>query len=232
MSLFSSSSFFSSESEQKMEAALLKFLQEAKEAGTSASLTFTTCAGNMKAKLEVELHPPTVPAGSTPTPAATTPAPGGGRRHRRRRRHRGPAAIAKSKARASAHQASLATLPPPPPPPPPASTQRLIKVVPRKPGSRLSFCQLDGEGGGEVECEEDRDSLPSPPPASPPCISYCNTAEDHCADCGMCLELCPVHSGCTCDSEEEVEKRYCDICYCSTNVRHTWDSPYIPMFIT
>ena len=81
-----------------MEAALLKILQEAKEAGTSASLTFTTCAGNMKAKLEVELHPATVPAGSTPTPAATTPAPGGGRRHRRRRRHRGPAAIACSKA--------------------------------------------------------------------------------------------------------------------------------------
>ena len=75
-----------------MEAALLKILQEAKEAGTSASLTFTTCAGNMKAKLEVELHPATVPAGSTPTPAA----PGEDRRHRRR--HRGPAVIACSKA--------------------------------------------------------------------------------------------------------------------------------------
>ena len=61
-----------------MEAALLKILQEAKEAGTS------TCAGIMKAKLEVELHPATAPADSTPTPAATTPAPGGGRRHRRR----------------------------------------------------------------------------------------------------------------------------------------------------
>ena len=67
-----------------MEAALLKVLQEAKEAGTTASLTLTTCAGNMKAKLEVELHPATVPAGSTSTPAATTPAPGGDRRCRRR----------------------------------------------------------------------------------------------------------------------------------------------------
>ena len=86
-----------------MEAALLKILQEAKEAGTSASLTFTTCAGNMKAKLEVELHPATVPAGSTSTPAATTPAPGGDRRHRRRRRHRGPAAVAHSHAQAAAH---------------------------------------------------------------------------------------------------------------------------------
>ena len=83
----------------------------------------------------------------------------------------------------------------PTPPPPTASTQRLIKVVPRKPGSRLSFCQLDGEGGGEVECEEDRDSPPYPPPASPPCVSYCNTAKDHCANCGMCIGLCPDQSG-------------------------------------
>ena len=135
----------------------MKILQEAKEAGTSASLTFTTCAGNMKAKLEVELHPATVPAGSTPTPAATTPAPGGGRRHRRRRRHRGPAAIAKSKARASAHQASLAMPFPPPPPPPPTSTQRLVKVVPRKTGHQPSFWQLDGEGGSEEDDEEDDD---------------------------------------------------------------------------
>ena len=135
----------------------MKILQEAKEAGTSASLTFTTCAGNMKAKLEVELHPATVPAGSTPTPAATTPARGGGRRHRRRRRHRGPASIAKSKARASAHQASLAMPFPPPPPPPPTSTQRLVKVVPRKTGHQPSFWQLDGEGGSEEDDEEDDD---------------------------------------------------------------------------
>ena len=134
----------------------MKILQEAKEAGTSASLTFTTCEGNIKAKLEFELYPATVPAGSTSTPAATTPAPGGDRRHRRRRRHRGPAALAKSKARAKAHQASLALPFPPPPPPPPTSAQRLVKVIPRKTGFQPSFWQLDGEGDSEVDEEEER----------------------------------------------------------------------------
>ena len=91
----------------------------------------------------------------------------------------------------------------------------------------LSFCQLDGEGGGEVECVEDGDPPPSPPPTSPPCFSHCNTAEDHCEDCGMCFVLCPDHSGCNCDTEEEeIEERSCDICRCSSNVCHAWDIPY------
>ena len=46
---------------------------------------------------------------------------------------------------------------PPPPPPPPTSTQRLVKVVPRKTGHQPSFWQLDGEGGSEEDDEEDDD---------------------------------------------------------------------------
>ena len=77
-------------------------------------------------------------------------------------RKRSRAARRKAKARAAAHQASLAaaagTVPvqvPPPPPPQPASTQRLVKVAERKAGSRPTFCQLDGEGGSEVETSEE-----------------------------------------------------------------------------
>ena len=50
--------FFCSDSEHKMEGELLKWLRQTKEAGGSASLTFTTRDGKMKAKLEVELDPP------------------------------------------------------------------------------------------------------------------------------------------------------------------------------
>ena len=46
---------------------------------------------------------------------------------------------------------------PPPPPPPPTSTQRLVKVVPRKTGHQPSFWQLDGEGGSEEDDDEDDD---------------------------------------------------------------------------
>ena len=38
-----------------MEAALLELLQQAKEAGSSASLSFTTVGGITKAKFEIEL---------------------------------------------------------------------------------------------------------------------------------------------------------------------------------
>ena len=69
--------FFCSDSEHKMEGELLKLLRQTKEAGGSASLTFTTRDGKMKAKLEVELDPP-APASpsSTPPSPATAPAPG------------------------------------------------------------------------------------------------------------------------------------------------------------
>ena len=105
----------------KMEAALLELLlQHAKEAGTKASLIFTTVGGKVEAKFEVELVS-AGPATASPKPTATTTAPGGDRHQRRSRRHRGPAALAHSKARAAAHQASLAMPFPPPPLPPPTS---------------------------------------------------------------------------------------------------------------
>ena len=103
-----------------MEAALLELLQQAKKAGSSASLLFTTVGGTTKAKFEIELPS----SGASPTPAATSSVPGGERRHRRRRRHRGQAAVAKRKARAVAHQASLAMPPPPLPTLLPASLKK------------------------------------------------------------------------------------------------------------
>ena len=156
-----------------MEAVLLTLLQQAKAAGSSASLSFTTVGGTLKAKFKIDLaSTSSPPASSIPTATTTTPAPGGDRRHRRRRRHRGPAAVAHSHARAAAHQASLAavksgTAPvslPPRPPPPPSLNRRLVKVVERKVDfSRPSFSQLDGKG-----CSDD-DSFSSPPsPTAPP----------------------------------------------------------------
>ena len=204
-----------------MEAALLELLQQAKEAGSSASLSFTTVGGTTKAKFEIEL-PST---GASPTPTATSSVPGGERRHRRRRRHRGPAAVAKRKARAVAHQASLAMPPPPPPPPPPASTQRFIEVVQRKPGSRSSFSQLDGESGGEVDSEEDG----VPPPPSLVCASNCGTVDQHCWNCGRCFGLCPEHSGCTCEPEEEEEiESLSSICHCFLTVCYPDESRKYP----
>ena len=155
-----------------MEAALLNLLQQAKAAGSSASLSFTTVGGTLKAKFEIDFaSTSSPPASSIPTATTTTPAPGGDRRHRRRQRHRGPAAVAHSHARAAAHQASLAavksgTAPvslPPRPPPPPSLNRRLVKVVERKVDfSRPSFSQLDGKG-----CSDD-DSFSSPPPSTAP----------------------------------------------------------------
>ena len=60
----------SSDSEHKMEGELLKFLQQIKDDGGSASLTLTTRGGKVKAKLEVELEPP-APA----YPGSTSPSP-------------------------------------------------------------------------------------------------------------------------------------------------------------
>ena len=198
-----------------MEAALLELLQQAKEAGSSASLSFTTVGGTTKAKFEIVL-PST---GASPTPTATSSVPGG---ERRRRRHRGPAAVAKRKARAVAHQASLAM---PPPPPPPASTKRLIKVVKRKPAFRSSFSQLDGKSGGEVDSEEDG----VPPPPSLVCASNCKTMDQHCWNCGRCFGLCPEHSGCTCEPEKEEEiENLCSICHCFLSVRCPDESTKYP----
>ena len=166
-------------------------------AGGQATLTTSTEGGLLKANLDIQLGPPTAACPGAPPPhlqrqtawtpsSSSTPAPGhtgaGSRRYRRRRRHRGPAAKARSNARAAAHQASLvaakvgtAPVPPPPPPPPPPSTvsTRSVKFVGRKASLRPTFCQLDGEGGSEVESRSevrqgDASSLaPSSPPSSP-----------------------------------------------------------------
>ena len=131
--------------------------------------------------------------------------------------------MAKRKARAVAHQASLAM---PPPPPPPASTKRLIKVVKRKPAFRSSFSQLDGESGGEVDSEEDGDP---PPPESLVCASNCKAVDQHCCNCGRCFGLCPEHSGCTCEPEEEEEiENLCSICHCFLSVRCPDESTKYP----
>ena len=48
----------SSDSVEKMEAELMNILHQVKQAGGSASLTFTTTGGKFKAKLEVQLGAP------------------------------------------------------------------------------------------------------------------------------------------------------------------------------
>ena len=161
-------------------------------AGGQATLTTYTEGGLLKANLDIQLGPPTAACPGAPPPQpqrqtawtpSSSPAPGhsgaGSCRHRRRRRHRGPAAKARSNARAAAHQASLVAAkvgtapvppPPPPPPPPPTVSSRSVKFVGRKASLRPTFCQLDGEGGSEVESEsEDRQGdAPSPTSSSPP----------------------------------------------------------------
>ena len=168
-------------------------------AGGQATLTTSTKGGLLTANLDIQLGPPTAACPGAPPPhlqrqtawtsssSSPTPTPGhpgaGSRRHRRRRRHRGPAAKARSNARAASHQASLvaakvgtAPVPPPPPPPPPPSTvsTRSVKFVGRKASLRPTFCQLDGEGGSEVESESEEDRQGDAPsstsfsPSSPP----------------------------------------------------------------
>ena len=185
-----------------MEGELLKLLRQTKEAGGSASLTFTTRDGKMKAKLEVELDPP-APASpsSTPPPPTTSPAPGRGRRRRK-----GAAAKVKAKARAALHQATRAaatqpppapgdaSVPPPPPPPlpppptPTAPTARLIKVVERKASSWPTFSQLDGEGGSveESQSEVRQVDASSSASSSPPSPAFKSTY------CWACLDPHPM----------------------------------------
>ena len=199
--LLGSAIFFCSDSKHKMEDELLKLLRQTKEAGGSASLTFTTRDGKMKAKLEVELDPP-APASpsSTPPPPTTSPAPGRGRRRRK-----GAAAKVKAKARAALHQATraAATQPPPapgdasvppppppplPPPPPAAPTARRIKVVERKASSWPTFSQLDGEGGSveESQSEVRQVDASSSASSSPPSPAFKSTY------CWACLDPHPM----------------------------------------
>ena len=149
-------------------------------AGGDATFTTSTQEGKLRVNLDIQLGSATAACPGAPTlrhqrpsawtstaPTSASGHPGAGQRCHRRR-HRGPAAKARSNARAAAHQAFLATAkaspasvlapPPPPPLPPPGPTQRLVKVIERKAGSRSSFWQLDGEGGSEVEIEKESKS--------------------------------------------------------------------------
>ena len=72
--------FFCSDSEHKMEGGVLKLLRQTKEAGGSASLTFTTRNGKLKAKLEVELDPPAPASPSSTLFPITQTAPISGQR--------------------------------------------------------------------------------------------------------------------------------------------------------
>ena len=63
-----------------MEGELLKLLRQTKEAGGSASLTFTTRDGKMKAKLKVELDPPAPASPSSTLFPITQTAPISGER--------------------------------------------------------------------------------------------------------------------------------------------------------
>ena len=137
--------------------SLLAIFHKIEETGGQATLSVATNSGKTKIKFELVSSPTTSATSTSSLPtssAALRPASG--------QRKRSRAARLKAKARAAAHQASLAaaavTAPvqvPPPPPPPPASTQRLVKVAERKADSRPTFCQLDGEGGCEVDTSEE-----------------------------------------------------------------------------
>ena len=127
----------------KLEGELMKILQQAKEAGLGASLTFTTSGGKMKAKLKVQLDH------SEPVPPDLTPASG------KRRCQRGAGARARRNLQAAAHQASLAeaakSVPPDPPrplqlhpSPPPASGRRKVTTMARQNVATFSTLNVDG----------------------------------------------------------------------------------------
>ena len=174
-----------------MEGVLIEVLQQAKEAGCSASLTFTTSGDKIKANLDIGLEP-SLPSSecSTPRSRSTTPS-------------------TKSTKRAAAHQASLASQPgasspPTAQPTAPASgapQRRPLHLLPSPPDGRrrvmsvgrrempsVSFLNLDGAH-----------PLPSSPPwmAHPCGLGDCDEF-DHCETCFRCQDLCPYHLGCTC----------------------------------
>ena len=146
----------------------MKLLHQVKEAGGTATLTFSVKGGKTKGKLEVELE--SGPASTPPTSSATAPHP------RQRRRQRGPAGKAKAAAQAARHKATQvessspspsatvgeAVEPSPQSPrrplhhlPSPADGRRAVTTVGRPAMSSFASLNLDG-------------SPPSPPPRPPP----------------------------------------------------------------
>lgn len=186
--------------------SLLAIFHKIEETGGQATLSVATNNGKTKIKFELVSAPTTSATSTSSLPnssAALHPASG--------KRKRSRAARRKAKARAAAHQASLAaaagTAPvqvPPPPPPPPASTQRQVKVVERKAGSRPTFCQLDGEGGSEVETSEEETEGEG---EGIPGVAYC-------IFCSIYIEPNPVEPTSLIDSPgiRPILKETCDTC--------------------
>ena len=157
----------SSDTVEKMEAELMNILHQVKQAGGSASLTFTTTGGKFK-----ELGAPSsTSSGLSPSLPATATAPGGGRR--RRRRHRGPAAMVKSQARAAAHQASLASAevnapPASSPPRPPRPLHHLLSPSPSRGRRRvMSLGRPEMPTFSSLNLDGESSPSPSPPPTTP-----------------------------------------------------------------
>ena len=149
----------------------MKLLHQVKEAGGTATLTFSVKGGKTKGKLEVELE--SGPASTPPTSSATAPHP------RQRRRQRGPAGKAKAAARVARHKATQvessspspsatvgeAVEPSPQSPrrplhhlPSPADGRRAVTTVGRPAMSSFASLNLDGSPP----------SLPPRPPPPPP----------------------------------------------------------------
>jgi len=200
-------------------ASLLALFNSYKKTGKSVTLILSTQGGDVTAKLEVKLinAKSSSSSSSRASPSTLLTPPGC------QRPHRSAAGRMKANARAAQHRLhqalpfpggdyTAAVGPAPPrrplhhhPSPSTKEKRRLVLTVNRKAGYQPTFSQLDGEGDPPpAPHSPSSPSSPPPPPASPSCVSYCNTAEDHCADCGICLELCPDYSGCNCDSEEEI----------------------------
>ena len=117
----------------KMEGVLIEVLQQAKEAGCSASLTFTTSGDKIKANLDIDLER-SLPSSecSTPRSRSTTPS-------------------TKSSERAASHQTSLALPSSTSPSPLMTSLQRLVEVLQRK--SRTRSMDSDSSEEEEAYCK-------------------------------------------------------------------------------
>ena len=115
-----------------MEGVLIGVLQQAKEAGYSASLTFTTSGDKIKANLDIGLE------GSLPSSECSTP------------RSRSTTPSTKSSERAASHQASLALPSSTSPSPPTNSLQKLAEVLRRKTRTR----SMDSDSSEEEEAED------------------------------------------------------------------------------
>ena len=117
----------------KMEGVLIEVLQQAKEAGCSASLTFTTSGDKIKANLDINMERSSPSSEcSTPRSCSTTPS-------------------TKSTERAASHQTSLALPSLTSPSPPTNSLQKLAEVLRRK--TRTRSMDSDSSEEEEADCK-------------------------------------------------------------------------------